>query len=105
MNLVIKTLNSVNPGHKATLIYHELPYYDLCSLFQDETFDLVIVDGRHRVRCVLGSKNLVKPGGVLMLDDSQRHYYQEAFNVLKEWELHTSTSKERDTTWWVKPSI
>jgi hypothetical protein len=38
----------------------------------DEPFDLVLVDGRARARCVEAARSRLKPGGVLILDDSER---------------------------------
>lgn len=37
----------------------------------DDSFDLVIVDGQARRDCVLAAAPKVKPGGMLLLDDSQ----------------------------------
>lgn len=37
----------------------------------DNTFDLVIVDGQARRDCVLAAAPKVRPGGMLLLDDSQ----------------------------------
>jgi predicted O-methyltransferase YrrM len=39
-------------------------------------FDLIVVDGRERVRCVRAALPRLAPGGVLLLDDSQRRRYR-----------------------------
>lgn len=52
---------------------------------QDGSFDVVVVDGRHRVACVRNAASKVAPGGVLLLDDSERTYYQGAFEALADW--------------------
>ena len=43
--------------------------------FEDGSFDLVCVDGRSRPACVVHSAPKVKPGGMLVLDNSDRAYY------------------------------
>lgn len=50
--------------------------------YEDNFFDLVAVDGRNRVECVRHAAAKVKMGGYLILDDSHRPRYQEAFNIL-----------------------
>ncbi|MFQ5900443.1 MAG: class I SAM-dependent methyltransferase [Thermodesulfobacteriota bacterium] len=44
-----------------------------------EKFDLILVDGRKRRRCLIEAKDLLKPGGVVLLHDAQRSYYHCAF--------------------------
>lgn len=43
-----------------------------------KAFDLVLVDGRKRRRCVLEAKKILTPDGVVFLHDAQRHYYHSA---------------------------
>lgn len=50
--------------------------------FPDASFDAVVVDGRKRVRCVQQSIPKVKPGGLLVLDDTQRPRYAPAFTLV-----------------------
>jgi len=53
---------------------------------EDNSLDLVLVDGRHRVECIRASIPKVKKNGYIILDDSDRPEYSEAFELLKEWE-------------------
>jgi hypothetical protein len=46
-------------------------------------YDVVIVDGRDRVNCVKQSIAFLSPSGVVILDDSQRGYYQEGIDFAK----------------------
>lgn len=39
-------------------------------------YDIVVVDGRERERCLQASLNSITPEGVIILDDSQRDRYQ-----------------------------
>jgi hypothetical protein len=43
-------------------------------------FDVVVVDGRKRRRCLLEARNLVTGNGVVLLHDAQRPYYQCAWS-------------------------
>lgn len=54
----------------------------------DDSLDLVIVDGRARVACVRRALPKVKPGGLLVLDDTDRARYRIAAEMLSGWERH-----------------
>ena len=45
-------------------------------------FDVVVVDGRDRVNCVKQSAQSLSDDGVMLLDDSHRERYREAFDFL-----------------------
>jgi predicted O-methyltransferase YrrM len=47
-------------------------------------YDLIIVDGRYRVNCIKHTFNLVKPGGYLLLDNSERKDYNSGISFLDE---------------------
>jgi hypothetical protein len=46
--------------------------------YPDHSFDLVLVDGRARVACVKRAIEKIKPGGAIMLDNSDRPAYAGA---------------------------
>lgn len=90
------------------------PYATVCDGFDDNSFDLVLVDGRDRVLCTEASIRLIKPGGILMLDNSERGGYDAVGTTLcREWNVVTSTQRQKDsegfvyenwsTSWWMKP--
>lgn len=54
----------------------------------DNSLDLVIVDGRARVECARKAISKVKPGGLLLFDDTDRPRYQPAIDMLSGWERH-----------------
>ena len=60
-------------------------YVSAIEEYDDECFDIVIVDGRRRVECVRRAMSKVRPGGVLVLDDSDRPKYGAARTVLAGW--------------------
>ena len=92
---------------------HPLPYYSLCQSFPKESFDLIVVDGRNRKGCMSEAVSLLKPGGVLMLDNSERSYYRSAFSLVKGWksQAYKQIGPDREgfcyqgweTRWWIKP--
>lgn len=71
--------------------------------------DLVIVDGRARVACVMAAMRRVRPGGLLLLDDSERQEYEPARRALQAWTATTFTGLkpgglfESETTVWRRP--
>lgn len=49
----------------------------------NETFDIIIVDGRDRVNCCKQAVKAVSEKGVIVLDDSERDFYKEGIDFLK----------------------
>lgn len=45
-------------------------------------YDVIVVDGRLRVRCVKAAMNCLSAQGVILLDDSARDRYAEAISLL-----------------------
>lgn len=60
-------------------------FVDSISEFPDYYFDLVVVDGRARMACMLKSRSKVKLGGIILLDDSQREHYRGGINLMSDW--------------------
>lgn len=58
-------------------------YVQVADRFEPGSFDLVIVDGRKRVRCAEHARRLLSPRGVMILDDAQRTYYAPAYTALR----------------------
>lgn len=52
----------------------------------DASLDAVIVDGRARNGCVARAMPKVKPGGYLILDNSERREYEPGIALLNGWE-------------------
>ena len=63
-------------------------YVDAICDEPDASLDLVIVDGRARVECVRRAMPKIKPGGLLLLDDTGRPRYGPAIALLAGWERH-----------------
>ena len=69
----------------ATEAEHEA-YASAIDGFDDEHFDLVIIDGRARVRCAANAVAKVAPGGLLLLDNAERPRYRDIFERLTAWD-------------------
>lgn len=69
-----------------------------------DVFDLVIVDGRSRASCIKHAIDKVKIGGFIMLDDSERAYYNPGKDLLKneKWEEIVLPGKGGGTTTFYK---
>jgi Methyltransferase domain len=48
------------------------------------TFDIIVIDGRDRVRCALHSVAALKPSGVFVWDNTDRYRYAEGLSALAE---------------------
>ena len=69
------------------MIFQELEYGgDYCKTLKNsnDTFDIIFVDGRDRVNCIKESALSLNADGIIILDDSDREQYKEAFDFLKE---------------------
>jgi len=74
---------SVDPSYK------NMNFFDYCSQideYQEQSFDLVIIDGRARGSCVYHAINKLKKGGWLLLDNSDREEYASAIKLLDGWQ-------------------
>lgn len=110
---VIKNTVGTGKYYNVDYRFHALPYYSVCYEFPNEFFDLILVDGRNRKGCISHAIPKLKPGGVLMLDNSERPYYFSVYSRMDGWE-HTSTEQIGadkfgfwypgwKTDWWIKP--
>lgn len=60
-------------------------YAELIDVHPNDTFDLVIVDGRARPACMVHALAKVCPGGYLMLDNSNREIYECGKQAVSTW--------------------
>lgn len=78
-------------------------YYSFIDQYPDNYFDFILIDGRTRVQCGKHAIPKLKPGGMLVLDNSERARYQELKNMVKDWPSVWTTTGLTDTTIWIKP--
>lgn len=72
-----------------------------------DTYDVVVVDGRARNRCIERAirEDLVEPGGLLVLDDSQRERYAEGIAAVPAtWARVDYPGLSWTTTIWTRPA-
>jgi hypothetical protein len=58
--------------------------YPLAAQRTEKTYDVIVVDGRKRVRSALASVECLTKDGVLVWDDSERDYYQDGLARLRD---------------------
>jgi hypothetical protein len=84
--------------------YEETPQYvRVVEEFEDESIDFVVVDGHYRQACVLASLAKIKPGGFLLVDNTNRLPIEE-WGVPSNWPIvHQSSNVMTQTSIWKKP--
>jgi predicted O-methyltransferase YrrM len=85
-------------------------YVATVDAYTDGSFDLISEDGRARTDCVLAARSKVKPGGLILLDNSDRPQYRAAAEALAQHErldfpgiAPYSTEVTQTTIWRIGP--
>lgn len=81
-----KTMSNRVPSN-ATIIHKELSDVEAyCGSVHnfEGTFDVIVIDGRERVKSVISCIAKLSPRGIVILDDSERERYAYAFEFMKE---------------------
>ena len=78
--------------------------------YSEDYFDLVLVDGysTYRMDCLRLSSDKVKPGGWIILDDSQVKRYRQAPHILDGWdrtEIQGNHTRKTGVTKWKSTSF
>ena len=64
-------------------------YVGLINTFPDSSIDLIIIAGRSRAACIAASVLKIKPGGMLILKNSERsRYLRKTLPLISNWERH-----------------
>lgn len=53
-------------------------------LEENYTFDIILIDGRDRVRCVYSAIERLSEDGIIIWDNSEREYYKEGYDFLRK---------------------
>ena len=61
-------------------------YYKAIAKYPDNSFDVVVIDGKARNDCALQTPSKVKPGGIVIFDNSERESYKSGMEVFNGWE-------------------
>ncbi|MFM6976625.1 MAG: FkbM family methyltransferase [Sphingobacteriaceae bacterium] len=79
-------IKSASPAN-AEMIFSELETngaYSQMPLSTGNKYHIIIVDGRDRVNCSINALPALTDDGVLVLDDSEREFYQPAIDFMKK---------------------
>ncbi len=97
----------LEPYPHATVVPSELG----CEVYANEIdkhngpFDLIVVDGFERLQCVVKAVDRLRPGGMLVFDDSQEAPYRQAVEHLSAWPGDSSTTDYgKKTTIYTRPN-
>ena len=64
--------------------YHFLDYVKTIEKYENQSFDVVFIDGQVRNACIQHSIPKVRKGGILILDNSERQIYGEGVRMLSK---------------------
>jgi hypothetical protein len=81
-------LDQINYKTKAENLSH-LNFESYCKIidsYDNELFDLIIIDGRARNSCIFHSIAKLRRGGYLLLDNSEREEYSSGIALLDNWQ-------------------
>ncbi|MDF2159404.1 hypothetical protein [Algoriphagus sp. CAU 1675] len=90
-HLVVPTLQINNEIEMKSYQMKEYKHFDfkdyvsIIDNYSSEYFDLILIDGRARPYCFYRCLSKVKPGGYIVLDNSERKHYQDVLNQHKDW--------------------
>ena len=76
--------NKVNNNSTIYYEFLEKKGYEKAPMRSNSFFDIIIIDGRKRVKCIKESINYLKEDGVIVLDDAHRSEYIEGVKFLEE---------------------
>lgn len=99
-------INNVNPIYVAMEAgKHDYDNYARRILaYKDNAFDVISVDGRNRVECLKYAIPKLRPGGIMVLDNSERVEYERGIALMDTWERHSFIGSWM-TTIWIRPHI
>jgi predicted O-methyltransferase YrrM len=106
--LAERALSNCHLVHAETLSTY-LSAIETCS---PASQDLVLVDGAHRRDCVIAAIPYVKPGGMLVVDNTDWHWFRDApiQGIPADWQRHPfpgfcpMLGHRSETTVWKRPS-
>ena len=64
--------------------YDESPTYREAILRDEDSYDVIVIDGQDRVGCIRVASDRLSQQGVIVLDDSDRDYYQRGFDHMNQ---------------------
>lgn len=80
----IKHISSKMPSNAQILSRPLGDSYIEAVKMENKFYNIIVVDGRDRVKCTEFALNYLTPDGVLILDNSERTWYQKAKDIMKD---------------------
>ena len=83
-------------------------YVKVIDGFEDNTIDIVFIDGRCRNKCIYHAISKVKSGGYILLDNTEHKFYEPGIDLLSSWDKKTfydngpHRANKWETTIWKK---
>jgi hypothetical protein len=81
----INWIKQISPGLPENTTVMALPvgdtYIDAVKT-EGKLYHIIVVDGRNRVKCTAAAVDFLTPDGVLILDNSERDWYQKAKDLM-----------------------
>lgn len=62
-------------------------YVNYINQFSNNSFDIIIIDGRQRNDCLKQAVNKLKSEGIIVFDNFDREFYQKSLSYLNQWKL------------------
>lgn len=92
------------PEETGSAQYDPAPkYVAVLAEFDDESFDFVLVDGAYRLACIAAALPKLRPGALLVVDNTNWLPLSE-WGVPQSWAIsHQSQNLVTQTTIWTKP--
>jgi predicted O-methyltransferase YrrM len=76
-------------------------YVNVIQEVKGKHFDLIVIDGRERMRCFKRALDCLALGGYMVFDNINRPGYSEARKFLKNWESHEFVCTSKSGKEWV----
>ena len=79
---------SVHKKEYSEFVFNE--YVNFIDSFEDNYFDMIVIDGRARPYCLKHSLSKLKPGGYILYDNFERKiYHDDDFKKIQNWKIHS----------------
>lgn len=87
--------------------YEKIPsYVAILDEFDDGSLDLIIVDGHYRTTCAKNCFHKIKPGGYLLIDDTNLWPSLTSLSIPQDWSIvDQSTNGIKTCIVWQKPLL
>lgn len=117
-NVTLELVSAAEHGYRSDA--HRAAYVGVCPEIESGTIDLVFVDGEYRDGCAMRGVDLLRPGGLLVLDNANTYLptttrapwrvpaptsieWSKFLDVVADWRCIWTTNGAWDTALWIKP--